>query len=138
MNNNLCPCHSQKPYAACCKPFHDGALPPTALALMRSRYAAYAKQLADYLIKTTHPSNPSFQADTDSWKRNILLFSSQTQFVGLTIHEHSEKENEAYVTFTAHLTQDSRDVSFTEKSYFKKVANQWLYVNGTFLDTPKS
>lgn len=44
---NLCPCHSQKCYEECCKRYHEGAAAENALILMRSRYSAYALQLAD-------------------------------------------------------------------------------------------
>jgi len=53
-----CLCCSGKEYAACCQPLHEGALPADALALMRSRYNAYALQLPRYILQTTHPDNP--------------------------------------------------------------------------------
>lgn len=135
---NLCPCHSKKPYEKCCKPIHDGQPASNALLLMRSRYSAYAKKLADYIIKTTHPENPSYQKNQTTWKEGILIFSSQTHFKDLQIHEFIDGEKEAYVTFTAHLEQNGQDVSFTEKSYFKKVNDQWLYVNGSISNGKKA
>ena len=33
-------------------------MPPTAEALMRSRYSAYNKGLVQYVVDTTHPENP--------------------------------------------------------------------------------
>ena len=45
-----CPCGGGVSYTHCCEPFHTGqALPPTAEALMRSRYSAFVLGLADYL-----------------------------------------------------------------------------------------
>ncbi|MBJ7449651.1 MAG: hypothetical protein JHC93_04750, partial [Parachlamydiales bacterium] len=55
-----CPCHSSLDYEKCCKPFHDGIPAPTALALMRSRYSAYALHLIEYIIATTHPTHTDF------------------------------------------------------------------------------
>jgi SEC-C motif-containing protein len=52
-----CPCGSGSPILRCCGPYIAGAaLPPTAEALMRSRYTAYTMQQEDYLQATWHPS----------------------------------------------------------------------------------
>ena len=51
-----CPCGGPS-LAACCGPFIQGdALPPTAEALMRSRYTAYSQKNESYLMATWHPS----------------------------------------------------------------------------------
>jgi SEC-C motif-containing protein len=69
-----CPCGTGKPYPACCGRFHGGAPAPTALELMRSRYAAYVKGNIDYLV-VTH--DPETRADLDvaaatAWSRDTL------------------------------------------------------------------
>jgi SEC-C motif-containing protein len=129
--NLLCPCKSQKQYSDCCEPFHLGKAPDTALELMRSRYSAYAMHLADYIMQTTHKDNLSYKSPhSEERRKEILEFSKATDFVGLKILEFIDGENEAYVTFTAYLKQGGKDVSFTEKSYFVRVQNQWLYKEG--------
>lgn len=128
-----CPCWSGQPYTSCCQPYHLGEKPATAEALMRSRYSAYAKGLPDYIRLTTDVNNPRFSKDWKKWKKDILLFSSQTHFQGLEILESMEKENEAWVTFHAILSQNERDCSFKEKSYFIKIDGMWLYRDGTIL-----
>jgi len=70
---------------------------------MRSRYSAYALNLADYIIKTTHRSNPQYSADDREWRDSIANFSQSTEFRGLTIHEFKEEQLHATVTFTALL-----------------------------------
>lgn len=115
----MCPCCSKKPYAECCKSYHEGMLPENALKLMRSRYSAYALGLADYILKTALFPPKS--------KQEILEFSKSTHFDDLTILEFIDGEKEAYVTFRAHLAQAGRDVSFTEKSSFLKEHGKWLY-----------
>jgi len=127
---NLCPCHSGKPYGDCCQPFHDGALARNALELMRSRYSAYALNLPDYIIKTTHQENPSYSPEHDLWAEAISLFSKETKFAGLIIHEFKEKGRESSVTFTAILSKKGRDASFTENSYFEKEGDAWYYSAG--------
>lgn len=127
-----CPCHSEQLYSKCCKPFHDGTrLPENAELLMRSRYAAYALHLADYIIATTHPQNPSYMSDRTKWTRQILDFCKRTEFSNLKILGFTEDGVEAFVTFTAYLKQGGQDASFTEKSRFEKIGKQWLYRDAT-------
>ena len=51
-----CPCGSGQDYDACCGRLHAGALASDAEALMRSRYCAYVRGNADYLLATWHPT----------------------------------------------------------------------------------
>ena len=125
-----CPCQSGNPYEVCCRPFHSGKKPDTALQLMRSRFAAYALCMPDYIIHTTHPASPQFCHDAKDWAQKISEFSSHTEFKGLEILGFQESGSFATVTFVAHLIQDQKDVSFTEKSYFEKVKGKWLYRSG--------
>ncbi len=131
MKNGMnCPCKSGKQYEVCCKPFHIGQKPDTALQLMRSRFSAYALCLPQYIMDTTHRANSQFDKDAIRWAKNISEFSSHTEFGGLDILEFKEKGAAATVTFVAHLIQNKKDASFTEKSYFEKESDKWLYVRG--------
>ncbi len=118
-----CFCHSGKPYAECCQPFHKGKRPQNALQLMRSRYSAYARWLPSYIIATTHPDNPSYCENPAVWAKEILQFCRSTQFAGLEILEFMDGDEEAFVTFVA----DLKEASFKEKSRFVKVEDRWLY-----------
>jgi SEC-C motif domain protein len=122
-----CPCCSGKEYSQCCKPYHMGAdLPPTALALMRSRYAAYALDLPEYLMETTHRDNPNFRIDRRAWKREIQKFIKGTKFLKLEIISFDETQ----VTFAAFLKQNAQELILKEKSLFQKQAGKWLYLSG--------
>jgi SEC-C motif domain protein len=129
-DDSICPCGSEKRYLECCGRYHNGAQAEDALKLMRSRYAAYVKQLPDYLMKTTHPDNPSYTLDVELWRKKILHFAQNTLFVGLEILEFVDGSKNASVTFTAYLKQDERNAGFTEKSSFEKVDGRWLYKDG--------
>ena len=60
-----CPCCSGLLYQECCEPYHlYQKVAPTAEALMRSRYAAYAIPNGAYLMQTTFPSK-RFEHDGD-------------------------------------------------------------------------
>lgn len=129
-----CPCYSGKLYEACCRPFHQGKSAPDALLLMRARYAAYALNLPDYIIETTHPASPEYLEDTAKWKRSISIFSNRSQFEGLEVLDFQERGSIATVTFAAHLTQKKEDASFVEKSHFEKIKGRWFYRVGQMID----
>ena len=118
-----CPCHSGQPYKNCCRSYHRGQPPPTAEALMRSRFSAYALALVRYLIETTDPDGPHYQTDTAVWRKDLKQFCQTTDFVGLNILQSASDQ----VTFHAQLTQQGRDASFLEKSLFKQIDGRWLY-----------
>ena len=127
---NPCPCGSGEDYTHCCEPYHKGAPTPHPVALMRSRYSAYALGLSDYIIDTTHPKNPRYHPNRSEWKKEIDQFVGLTDFVDLEVIAHSEKGDQGTVTFNAYLRQQGKDASFTEKSRFEKVDGRWLYLDG--------
>ncbi|CRX37557.1 peptide deformylase [Estrella lausannensis] len=125
-----CPCCSQKAYATCCQPLHQGKDAPDALALMRSRFSAYALGLADYIITTTHPASLLYQDDRAEWIESILKFSRESTFHNLEILEFTPRAPFSSVTFAAHLSKKRKNTSFTEKSYFELLNGRWFYRNG--------
>lgn len=126
-----CPCGGASPgasYAACCGPRHDGARPAeTAEALMRSRYAAFALCLPDYLLATHDaPATPAERRELEAAARAVT-------WLGLAIHEAvagGPADDEGVVAFTAR----SRDARFTyalhERSRFRRRDGRWVYVDG--------
>jgi SEC-C motif-containing protein len=118
----ICPCCSKKTYVECCKPLHDGGMPQNALALMRSRYSAYALNLPYYILQTTHPSRLG-----EISIKQIEDFSKKTEFKKLEILSFKEKGDTAVVTFKAHIWQGGENATFTEKSYFEKFNGKWFY-----------
>ncbi len=121
-----CPCHSGKPYEACCGPYHSGALPPTPLDLMRSRFSGFALGNEEYIIETLHPDHPDSTLPLDERKAQIAEFCQKTRFEGLEILDSGED----FVTFRAILSQNGRDCSFIERSQFAQINGKWLYLSG--------
>jgi SEC-C motif-containing protein len=128
-----CPCQSGQNYQNCCRQYHLGKDPETAVQLMRSRYCAYALNLPDYIVKTTHPQNKECSSDASARKQSIREFSQGTQFRSLEILDSNQEETTATVTFKAGLMQGLTDASFTERSKFEKVDGRWLYLTGELL-----
>lgn len=131
--NSPCPCDSGKKYKSCCLPYHKGASAKTALALMRSRYSAYALSLSSYIIKTTHSKNSEYLTNTSQWEKELLEFSSNCDFQKLEILEVEENDFEGYITFKATIQSHQEDCSFIEKSHFLLENNKWYYFSGVFL-----
>ncbi len=128
--DDLCPCGSNKNYTDCCEPYITGtSFPPTAEALMRSRYSAYVKQAYNYVFDSYHSETKKhFTLDA------IEEQSEQIQWLGLKISETSKgkaEDQKGVVDFTASYKMDDGQTRYlTERSYFVKETGKWYYVNG--------
>lgn len=129
-NIEECPCNSGLSYQTCCQPFHEGAFAENALLLMRARYAAYVLNLPAYIMQTTHPASLQYCDDQKEWTDHISHFSKNFLFNRLEILSFKEKEKVATVVFVAHMSQNGQDATFTERSYFEKIQDRWLYRSG--------
>ena len=129
-----CPCHSNLLYQECCQPYHQACKHPKPVELMRARYSAYALNLADFIIETTHPEHESYCIDKKSWKQQIQEFSQNFEFRDLKILSYEVNQDQALVLFCAYLFQKEIDCSFTEKSLFEPIEGIWLYKHGLILN----
>ncbi|GHV89816.1 UPF0225 protein [Spirochaetia bacterium] len=114
-----CPCGSGRPYAECCEPYITGAQkPPTAEALMRSRYSAYAEHAVDYIINTCTKNGKD---DIDF--KQTRDWSEQSKWLGLriiSVEKGGVADTEGTVEFEATYERDGlRDVHH-ERGRFKK------------------
>ena len=131
MSKPLCPCQSGATYQACCEPYITGRVkPPTALALMRSRYTAYTQENRGYLLATwdpeTVPSDLTFKGNTVEW-------------TGLEILSHSAGQpgdSSGRVEFQAFFRAGNQTSKLRENSRFRKDADQWLYIDGDVARAP--
>ena len=118
-----CPCGSDQAYVACCGPFHDGADPDTAEALMRSRYTAYALDRTDHVFRTWHPrTRPSEvrSAPGSSWLGLEVL---HTVAGGPT-------DDTGTVEFRARHREPDGVQTLHETSRFERRRGRWVYVDG--------
>ena len=126
MNNlDSCFCGSTISFQDCCQKYIDGTLQaPTALALMKSRYSAYAIHNADYLWNTTHISHRKHYS-----KEEILHWATANQWQKLEIIAASENT----VEFKAYFLDENRENQVhREFSTFKQENGSWFYVDGKF------
>lgn len=123
-----CPCLSGLVYADCCGPLHagiatGGPYAPTAEALMRSRYSAFAVGDAAYLLATWHASTRPghLRLDDDvKWLRlDVVRTSAGGPF-----------DDAGVVEFVAHHRGADGRGRLHEVSRFVREGGRWFYVDG--------
>jgi len=123
--NPLCPCGSRATYIECCARWHEGALPPTAETLMRSRYSAYVLRLQPYLLATWHSTTRPQSLDLEA--------EPAPKWLKLEIKRHSVTgPNTAIVEFIAYYRLNGQKHQLHEVSRFVCDKDQWYYVDGEF------
>ncbi len=126
--DSRCPCGSDKPYAHCCELLHCGASAPSAEALMRSRYAAYALGLDAYIRRSWHASTrPPAQE---------LANAEKPRWIGLQIKRHEPSDaDHAIVEFSARYKINGRAFVMREISRFVREDGHWFYLDAETLST---
>jgi SEC-C motif domain protein len=117
-----CPCGGG-PYAECCELFHAGrSEAPTAEALMRSRYSAFALGLGDYLWRSWHPRTRPERVSLDDteWVRLEIL----------DVVHGTERDQDGVVEFVAHYRHGRPTGQIRERSRFERRGRRWLYLDG--------
>ena len=124
-----CPCGSGRPYSDCCEPYISGtAQPPTAEALMRSRYSAYVEHAIDYIIDTC-----VHRGKDDIDYKSTRDWSEQSTWLGLKIvdvEKGGPTDNEGIVEFKASYERNGLKDVHQERAKFKKDNGRWLYDEG--------
>lgn len=120
-----CLCGSGLPYDECCGAFHNREkLAPTAEALMRSRFSAFALENEPYLLDTwdyaKRPAKVDFPHDAVEWQRLEIV---STRKGGL-------KDAKGIVEFRAYYLQDGDEYVLNEISRFRKDKGRWYYLDG--------
>jgi SEC-C motif domain protein len=117
-----CPCDPARQYENCCGAYHAGrATAPTAEALMRSRFSAFARQNEAYLLRTWHPDTRPRTVGFDTnqrWTRLHILNTTD----GSLLH------TEGTVEFRADYKLRGRPGSLHENSRFVRNDGTWCYV----------
>ncbi|WP_425841578.1 YchJ family protein [Microbacterium sp. PA5] len=119
---DACPCGAGR-FGDCCGPVLGGAPAPTALALMRSRYTAFALGARRHLEDTWHPSTRPTRLDLD----DDLEWSS------LTIDEvvgGEPGDRRGVVAFRARWRDGRSSGELAERSRFVFQQGRWWYVDG--------
>jgi SEC-C motif-containing protein len=129
MPTETCPCGQPRPYADCCGALHRGdRQADTAEALMRSRYAAFARGEVDYLIRTWHPDQRAGLS-----RRSLEETSRGLRWTGLTILDTVDggpADETGIVEFEAAYASPPSTGVLHERSRFCRVDGAWVYIDG--------
>lgn len=118
----ICPCGAGGSYLQCCAPLHLGQRPAqTPEELMRSRYSAFVKQDAAYLLRSwALETRPTGLGDLGG-----------REWLGLTIEEQGLDGAEAgFVRFSARYREGGKKGVLRERSRFRREDAGWVYVSG--------
>ena len=122
-----CPCGSKKPFKACCGPYVEGVRSaPTAEALMRSRYTAYALRNMAYLRNT---SEMGLRGGFD--EAAAVRWTISITWLGLTVLEVDGGQGDdetGEVTYIARYLMGKEEKHIAERAVFHRLGTKWLYV----------
>jgi len=133
-----CPCCSGKDYDNCCGPLLADAPAPTAEALMRSRYTAYARGAVDHILGSYTPeaARSVDRASTERWSRT-------STWLGLTVvatEKGGPGDDEGTVEFVARYREGAEGPELThhERASFVRSPRdrRWLYAAGRVVGLP--
>ncbi len=90
---------------------------------MRSRYSAFTKHLASYLLHTWHPATrpPELRLDDAMRWEGLEVLAAQDGGPG---------DKRGMVEFVARFTRDGVPGTLHEISRFRRQGDTWLYVRG--------
>ncbi len=135
MTDTTCPCGSGQTLEACCGPYLTGAtLAPTAEALMRARYSAFATSNIDYIEQTLLP-----ETRADFERQHITEWAGNSKWLGLEVRstEAGGAGDEAgKVEFVAHFSYGGQRHAHHELSRFVHRDDRWWYFDGDIV-TPQ-
>ena len=97
---------------------------------MRSRYAAFALGLGDYLARTLSATHPDRALGDAELARALSVSRSGQRFLGLSILHHDPDPENPKVLFYARIFQRGVDQSFAERSRFAREDGALRYVDG--------
>jgi len=117
-----CPCGLDREYMSCCGRYIEGKQhAPTAEALMRSRYSAYAMKRADYIIKTALESDD--RQAIEAWMQRVTF----VQLEVLRTERGKALDKKGIVEFKAWFEESGKRQLLHEVSAFVKRKGRWFY-----------
>ncbi|MCB1851633.1 MAG: SEC-C domain-containing protein [Gammaproteobacteria bacterium] len=129
---SVCPCGSNLEFDLCCNPIISGERDaPTAEALMRARYSAFATCQVDFLHQSLHPEH---RADHD--RNATQRWAANSEWLGLEIAATEggmESDREGMVEFIATFKEKGVTRRYHEQSQFKKEDGRWFFVDGNMV-----
>jgi SEC-C motif-containing protein len=125
--NDPCPCGTGQTLEACCGRYLSREqLAPTAEALMRARYTAYATTDIDFIIDTQQTNDDTDRETTEKWSRD-------SDWLGLEVRNvvgGAEDDSTGTVEFVARYRYEGEEDTHHEEAAFAKKGGRWMLVDG--------
>ena len=119
----LCPCCSQRNFDDCCGPIIQGGVAPTAEAVMRSRYTAFALGKLDYVQRTHAP-----EVYDDFNRAEAERLAKECEWQGLEIRTSTETGDTAEIEYQLKFRRKEQNIAKVALSRFRRVDGEWLFV----------
>jgi SEC-C motif domain protein len=119
-----CPCCSGIAYGECCLPILDGRPAPTAEALVRSRYAAFAVRRLDHVAESHAP-----EIRQDFNRAEAERLAEECEWKSLRIHSVTGEGEDAEVEFVMEIRRAGGLIIKAGKSRFRREEGRWLFVS---------
>lgn len=97
---------------------------------MRSRYAAFALGLGEYLVRTLTEDHADRALDATALARELSSVRERQRFLGLRVDEAWAEGDRGEVFFFARIFEKGKDCSFTERASFRCEGGAWRYAGG--------
>lgn len=97
---------------------------------MRSRFAAFALGLGDYLVETLADAHEDRAHDPVLLARELGRVHERQKFLGLRIVHAEAEGSRGRVLFHARIFEKGQDRSFAELSAFVREHGRWRYLRG--------
>jgi SEC-C motif-containing protein len=124
-----CTCGNPGSFEECCAPILAGTRPaPTAVALMRARYSAYAHGNIDFVFDSLAPES---RHDFD--RPSAEQWSRQSKWLGLEVvrtERGGPGDRDGVVEFIARFEVQGQAVEHHEVATFRNDEGRWLFVDG--------
>ncbi len=129
MKPKNCSCESGLNYNFCCGLYIDQQKnPPTAEALMRSRYTAYTQAKINYIQQTmAGPAAKDFDANA------AREWATQAKWQGLKVinsQVNPKNPRQSFVEFKAFYMHQLKEHCIHEISEFQLIDKRWTYIDG--------
>ncbi|MEO5375719.1 MAG: YchJ family protein [Alphaproteobacteria bacterium] len=130
-----CPCGSGHSHGECCGPIIDGEPAPTALALMRARYASFALRRVDDFAFATLAAEKRGDFDRAAVERS----AAETESLGFEVRACSGggvDDDTGTVEYVARFRTRGRSHLHHELATFRREEGRWVYVDGQMNPKP--
>ena len=100
---------------------------------MRSRYAAFALGLGEYLVTTLAADHPDRALPNAEHVRSLSRAKESQRFLDLRILHTATDGDQGEVLFYARIFERGADRSFAELSSFRREGAEWRYESGVLV-----